>query len=101
MTIQDLIPGATYMVNHTSDRFPENNYNGLAVYQGPADPEDYVADTLVFTALSYELYIGIEEVSPLTQHQGSVTDQLNELYRIATKLKLYDAADWLKARIKT
>jgi len=34
------------------------------------------------------------------QHQGSLVEQLKELYYIANKEGLYDAADYIEARLK-
>jgi hypothetical protein len=71
----------------------------LAVYVGPESDGIYPADTLEF--LCEDGVTGmftIDQIKALSQHQGSLTDQLNELYRIATKLKMYDAADWLERR---
>ena len=102
IAISQLVPGATYMVRHSDPRWPEDDYNGHAIYKGPADPEAYVPGTLVFIpspSMGEELHLGIDEVSALTQHQGSLVDQLTELHRIAVALKLYDAADWLSAHL--
>ena len=36
----------------------------------------------------------------IPQAQASLYDQLQSLHTLATKFKLYDAADWLKEKIK-
>jgi len=95
MQTSELIPGATYAIESIEgDGKP---WRGLATYVGPETSGIYPDGALGF--ICEDGISGVfmpDEVQALAQHQGSLTDQLNELHRIATKLKLYDAADWIR-----
>ena len=38
----------------------------------------------------------LQQLPKLAQRQDSLTDQLNDLHRVANRLGMYDAADWLR-----
>lgn len=100
MIPSDLIPGATYAIESKDER--GKPWKGLAVYVKPDDTGGYNGGP-VFEFTCEDGVLGlfhIEEVKALTQHQGSLSDQLAELHRIATQLKLYDAADWLRGHLR-
>jgi len=42
-----------------------------------------------------------EKIPELPQRQDSLVDQLEDLIAVANRLGMYDAADWVKTRLKT
>ena len=41
-------------------------------------------------------YIHIDEIPQLGQRQDSTSEQLSDLYQVAIRLGMYDAADWMR-----
>lgn len=106
MKTSDLIPGAVYSINYPGSTRHEP-WKGLAIYEGVDQFAGYLPNSLCFSPLDVygkpdgsEGVFDIEHVSPLGQHQGALNDQLIELRRIATKLKLYDGADRITALLE-
>lgn len=41
----------------------------------------------------------LSDISPRTQRQDSLLDQLSDLLKVANHLGMYDAADWLRRQL--
>lgn len=93
-----LVIGHAY---HIRDERP-NGFVGVGILR-EINPDNYPEGSFEFELLNDPDGIdrGVfsrEHIGEIAQRQDSVTEQMNDLLKIAVQLGMYDAVDWVKAR---
>lgn len=100
MNSTPLIVGQAYHIRDES----KNGFVGIGILK-EVNPPNYPEGVFLFRLLDdpegidYGAYTR-EYIGEIAQRQDSLNEQLRDLHRYAVQLKMYDAADWLEAKIK-
>lgn len=95
-----LMVGRAYHIRDES----ENGFVGVGILKD-INPPAYPTGTFGFTLLddpdgiNYGVFAR-DCIGEVAQRQDSLSDQLRDLLRFATQLRMYDAADWLEAKMR-